>query len=55
MVEVGSGPPDVLARIKAGNVPAYPHSPLFYMEPETVLYATQALSAVLLDLLSREG
>jgi hippurate hydrolase len=51
MVEVGSGPPDVLARIKAGNVPAYPHNPLFYMEPETVLYATQAFSAVLLELL----
>ena len=51
MVEVGSGPTDVLAQMKAGNMPVYPHNPKFYMEPETVLYGTQALSAVLLDLL----
>jgi amidohydrolase len=51
MVEVGSGPPDVLEAIKAGNMPAYPHNPNFYMEPDAVLYGTRALSAVLLDLL----
>ena len=51
MVEVGSGPADVLEAIKAGNMPAYPHNPNFYMEPDTVLYGTRALSAVLLDLL----
>ena len=51
MVEVGSGPPDVLAQMKAGNFPAYPHNPNFYMEPEAVLYGARALSAVLLDIL----
>lgn len=51
LVEVGSGPPDVLEAIKAGNMPAYPHNPNFYMEPDTVLYGARALSAVLLDLL----
>lgn len=53
MVEVGSGPPDVLAQMKAGNFPAYPHNPNFYMEPEAVLYGTRALSAVLLDILGK--
>ena len=51
MVEVGSGPPDVLEAMKAGNMPAYPHNPNFYMEPDAVLYGARALSAVLLDLL----
>ena len=51
MVEVGSGPPDVLAAIAAGNRPFYPHNPNFYMEPDTVVYGARALSAVLLDLL----
>lgn len=53
MVEVGSGPADVLAEIEAGNMPVYPHNPNFYMEPEAVLYGTQALSAVLLDLMKK--
>jgi amidohydrolase len=53
MVEVGSGPPDVLAQMKAGNFPAYPHNPNFYMEPETVLYGARALSAVLLDIMEK--
>jgi hypothetical protein len=51
MVEVGSGPLDVLTQMAAGNMPVYPHNPSFYMEPDTVLYGTQALSAVLLELL----
>ena len=51
MVEVGSGPPDVLEAIEAGNRPFYPHNPNFYMEPDTVLYGARALSAVLLELL----
>jgi amidohydrolase len=53
MVEVGSGPADVLTRIEAGNWPVFPHNPAFYMDPDTVLYGTQALSAVLLDLLRK--
>ena len=51
MVEVGSGPRDVLSKIEQGNRPAYPHNPDFYLEPEAVLYGAKALSAVLLDLL----
>jgi amidohydrolase len=54
MVEVGSGPPDVLAAMQAGNMPVYPHNPGFYMEPDAVLYGARALSAVLLDLLQQE-
>jgi len=53
MVEVGSGPPDVLAQMKAGNFPAFPHNPNFYMEPEAVLYGARALSAVLLDIMGK--
>jgi hippurate hydrolase len=53
MVEVGSGPTDVLARMAAGNLPVFPHNPAFYMEPDAVLYGTEALSAVLLDLLQK--
>jgi amidohydrolase len=51
MVEVGSGPPNVLEAMKAGNMPVYPHNPKFYMEPDAVLFGARALSAVLLDLL----
>jgi hippurate hydrolase len=51
MVEVGSGPPDVLEAIEAGNSPFYPHNPNFYMEPDAVLHGARALSAVLLNLL----
>jgi len=54
MVEVGSGPADVLADIAAGTPPVYPHNPAFYMEPDAVLYGAQALSAVLLDVLQKE-
>jgi hippurate hydrolase len=54
LVEVGSGPVDVLAQIAAGNMPVFPHNPDFYMQPDAVLYGTQALSAVLLDLLSKK-
>jgi metal-dependent amidase/aminoacylase/carboxypeptidase family protein len=54
MVEVGSGPADVLADIEAGTPPVYPHNPAFYMEPDAVLYGAQALSAVLLDVLQKE-
>ena len=54
MIEVGSGPPDVLAKMKTGDIPAYPHNPDFYMEPDAVLYGARALSAVLLDLLQDE-
>jgi amidohydrolase len=53
MVEVGSGPPDVLTQMQAGNMPAYPHNPKFYLEPDTVLYGARAFSAVLLDLLKK--
>ena len=53
MVEVGSGPVDVLARMAAGKMPVFPHNPGFYMEPDAVLYGAQALSAVLLDLLQK--
>jgi hypothetical protein len=53
MVEIGSGPLDVRARMEAGYVPVYPHNSAFYMEPDAVLYGTQAMSAVLLDLLQK--
>jgi amidohydrolase len=53
MVEVGSGPADVRARMEAGYVPVFPHNPSFYMDPDAVLYGAQALSAVLLDLLQK--
>jgi hippurate hydrolase len=54
MVEVGSGPADVRARMAAGNLPVFPHNPSFYMDPDAVLYGTRALSAVLLDLLQKQ-
>ena len=51
MVEVGSGPTDVLEAMQAGKMPIYPHNPGFYMEPDAVLFGARAFSAVLLDLL----
>jgi hippurate hydrolase len=51
MVEVGSGPKNVLSEMEKGNLPVFPHNPSFYMEPEAVLYGSEALSAILLDLL----
>lgn len=53
MVEVGSGPVDVFDQMKEGRMPAFPHNPNFYMEPDTVLVGSEAFSAVLLDLLRK--